>query len=370
MCLESKQKAERTVRKAPTLKDVASLAGVSPYTVSAVINGARSNTQVSEATRRRIFASAEEVNYYPNAVARSLASRKTYCLGVQFGILEPTQAIGNPYATALLQGIMGEAAMHRYNVLLFTETWVNASESAPTFRNRRTDGVILVAPLTDTDMLPALSALPLSLVAVSPDPAECPAHVPSVDVDNERGIFLAVEHLVRLGHTRIAHVTGNANVASVTERRQGFMDAGRKFGLPAVPEEYIVTATYDAATVPDILPRLLASPMPPTAIVAGNDNLALAIIAVCRTLNVRVPQDLSVVGFDDMPSAREITPALTTVRQPLREIGAEAVRLLLADINAALETGGEPGKVHRPTRLQPQLIERESTSAVSPVVRT
>ncbi|MBC7807535.1 MAG: LacI family DNA-binding transcriptional regulator [Akkermansiaceae bacterium] len=350
------------MRKAPTLKDVASLAGVSPYTVSAVINGARSNTQVSEATRLRIFASAEKVNYHPNAVARSLASRRTYCLGVQFGILEPTEAIGNAYATALLQGIMGAAAIHRYNVLLFTETWVNARQSAPAFRDRRTDGVILVAPLTDTDMLPALSALPLPLVAVSPNPSQCPAHTPSVDVDNSQGIMLAVRHLAGLGHTRIAHVTGNANVASVIERRQAFLETVRKCDLPATPDEYLVTATYDAATIPEILPALMALPVPPTAIVAGNDNIAFAIIAACRALNVRVPEELSVVGFDDTPSAREITPALTTIRQPLQEIGAEAVRLLLGEINSNLGTGTDEERMHLPTRLRPQLILRESTA--------
>lgn len=352
------------MKKAPTLKDVASLAGVSPYTVSAVINGARSNTQVSEATRKRIFASAEKVNYHPSAVARSLASRKTYCLGVQFGILEPTKAIGNTYATALLQGIMGEAEKHHYNVLLFTETWVNAQKSAPPFRDRRTDGVILIAPLTDTDMLSALSDLPLSLVAVSPDPSECPPHVPSVDVDNAKGILLAVQHLVELGHTRIAHITGNPNVASVTERRQAFIDATKAFDI-SVPSEYIVTATYDAATVSEILPQLLALPTPPTAIVAGNDNLALAIIAACRKLNVRVPEDLSLVGFDDTPSAREITPALTTIRQPLVEIGAEAVRLLLAEINSEKEPDEEERKAYKPSLLEPLLIIRESTMQVS-----
>lgn len=349
------------MKKAPTLKDVASLAGVSPYTVSAVINGARSNTQVSEATRKRILASAEKVNYHPSAVARSLASRKTYCLGVQFGILEPTKAIGNSYATALLQGIMGEAEKHHYNVLLFTETWVNAAKSAPAFRDRRTDGVILIAPLTDTDMLSALSALPLSLVAVSPDPAECPVHVPSVDVDNAHGVFLSVQHLVERGHTRIAHITGNPNVASVIERRQAFLEAMKTFKL-TVPDDFVITATYDATTVPKLLPELLARPDPPTAIVAGNDNLALAIISTCRAKNVRVPEDLSVVGFDDTPLACQVNPALTTIRQPLVEIGTEAVRLLLAEINSEREPEEEARPVHLPCRLQPELIIRESTT--------
>lgn len=349
------------MKKAPTLKDVASLAGVSPYTVSAVLNGARSNTVVSEATRRRIVESAERVNYHPNAVARSLASRKTYSIGVQFGVLNPTEAIGNSYATGLLQGMMHEAALHQYNILLYTEEWIDAAKSARTFRDRRTDGVILVAPLMDTDMLQALSALPLSLVAISADPESCADHVPCVDVDNSAGIHAAVAHLVAQGHTRIAHLTGNRNVASVVLREQAFVQARDAHGLPPVPE-YVVSATYDAMTINTILPRLMALANPPTAIVAGNDNLALGVIATARAMGIAVPTQLSVVGFDDVPSAGQVTPALTTVRQPLFEIGAEAVRLLLQEINASPENSGETR--HSPRLVPPTLIERESTAPI------
>ena len=338
---------------------------MSPYTVSAVVNGSRSNTLVSEATRRRIMESAAKVDYHPNAVARSLASRKTFSIGVLFGVLNPTAAIGNAYAIALLQGIMDEAAAHRYNILLFTQEWEDAVRSAPGFRDRRTDGVILVAPLTDTDMLAALSALPIPLVAISPDPALCPAHVPSVDVDNAAGIRQAVRHLADLGHTRIAHITGNPNVASVDQRRKAFILSLAERGLPPALPGHIVPASYDAKTVPDLVPRLLDSGTRPTAIVAGNDNIAAAVIMVCRSLGVSVPGQLSVIGFDGLLSESEVTPALSTIRQPIREIGAEAVRLLLAEIESSKESDVVGGRVHHPIYLAPELVLRGSVGRVA-----
>lgn len=347
------------MKKAPTLKDVAVIAGVSPYTVSAILNGARSNTQVSAATRRRIMESAATLDYHPNAVARSLASRKTNTLGVQFGVLKPTSAMANAYASALLQGMMLEAAAHHNNVLLFTETWVSGAKSAPRFRDRRTDGVVLIAPLTDSDMLSALSDLPIPLVAISPDPMSCPSHIPSVDVDNIKGIQIAVEHLVALGHTRIAHVTGNENVASVIIRKDAFVTAMNEAGLPIRPE-YIVAATYDGRAVPAVFPALMELAEPPTAIIAGNDNIALAILANARERNICVPSDLSVVGFDDIPTARQVTPALTTIRQPLVEIGQTAVSLLLAEIESAQTT--ETRWQDAPHLVAPEIIIRESTA--------
>jgi LacI family transcriptional regulator len=343
-------------QKAPTLNDVAREAGVSPYTVSVVLNGARSNTRVSEATRRRIVESAAALRYHPNAVARGLAKRRTNTLGVLFSVVDPTTALTNAYASGLLQGVVTHAASRGFDVLLYTELWKGAERSAARFRDRRADGVIVAAPLTDTDILPALAALDLPLVAISPAPDARPAAIPAVDVDNERGIRLAVEHLVALGHRRIAHLTGDANVASVPLRRAAFERAMAAAGLP-VPPGYVVPCTYDGGTVGEVVPGLLALPEPPTAVVAGNDNLAIATLAAARALGVDVPGGLSVVGFDDNPAAAQVTPALTTVRQPLLAIGGEAARLLIDRIEGKEEvTGGL-------TLSAPELIVRASTGA-------
>ena len=344
--------------KAPTLSDVARAAGVSPYTVSVVLNGARSNTRVSDTTRKRILDSAADLRYHPNALARSLAKRQTNTLGVLFGVVQSTAALSNAYASGILQGIVAHAAARGYDVLLYTELWKDAEQSAARYRDRRTDGVIVVAPLTDMDVVAGLSTLHLPLVAVSAAPDACPEGVPNLDVDNGAGVRSAVDHLASLGHRRIAHLTGDANVASVPLRRAAFEGAMAERGL-AVPPGYVVPCTYDAHTVPDALPPLLLSrPDPPTAVFAGNDNIAIAVLEFARRNGLRVPEDLSVVGFDDIPAASQVTPALTTLHQPLPEIGGAAADALL-DLLEPSPAGQDAAAALSP--VPPTLIVREST---------
>lgn len=341
-------------KKAPTLRDVALSAGVSPFTVSAVLNGSRSNTRVSETTRRRIEETAVALRYHPNAVARSLARRCTNILGVFVGVVDSVTALANPYASAILQGVVTRASRSGYDVLLYTEPWQDASRSAARFRDRRSDGVILVAPLMDTDIVSALAALDLPIVAISAAPEHTPVGIASVDVDNTRGIRLAIEHLRNLGHRRIAHLTGEANVASVPLRRIAFQEEMLRQGM-TVPDAYIVPCTYDGYTVAASLRTLLSLPIPPTAIVAGNDNIAIAVMETARELGISVPHQLSVVGFDDISASSQVTPKLTTLRQPLQAIGECAADLLMARLN----------NEQRDTNvvlLAPELIVRGSTA--------
>ncbi|MES2460305.1 MAG: LacI family DNA-binding transcriptional regulator [Armatimonadota bacterium] len=341
-------------KKAPTLRDVALSAGVSPFTVSVVLNGSRSNTRVSDATRRRIQETAATLHYHPNAVARSLARRCTNTIGVFFGVVESVAALANPYASAILQGVVTRARKSGYDVLLYTEPWHGESRSAARFRDRRSDGVILVAPLTDTDIVSALAGIELPIVAISAAPEHTPAGVASVDVDNPLGIKLAVQHLWSLGHRRIAHLTGDANVASVRLRRDAFREEMMGHGA-VLPDAFIVPGTYDGLAVEKSLRTLLSLPEPPSAIIAGNDNIAIAIMETARELGISVPQQLSVVGFDDISAASQVTPKLTTLRQPLQDIGESAADLLMAQLN----------NEQRETNLvllPPELIVRESTA--------
>jgi Transcriptional regulators len=345
-------------KKAPTLTDVARAAGVSPYTVSVVLNGARSNTRVSEATRARILESAAALRYHPNAMARSLVKRRASAIGVLFSVVESTEALANPYASGLLQGIVTRAAHRGYDVLLYNERWQDAAHSAARYRDRRTDGVIVVAPLTDTDIVPGLALLDIPLVAVSAASVACPPGTANVDVDNALGVRLAVEHLLAGGHRRIAHLMGNENVASVPLRRQAFLDVMAEAGL-SVPEAYVVPCTYDATTVGEALDHLLRRPEPPTALLAGNDNIAIAALNYARENNLSVPEELSVVGFDDIPAASQVTPRLTTVHQPLHEIGGAAADTLIDRIEGAADAPAPAGDGSR--YLEPSLVIREST---------
>lgn len=339
-------------KKAPTLSDVANSAGVSLYTASVVLNGARSNTRVSEATRRRILESAATLRYHPNAMARGLVHRRMQTLGVFFGVVEPSIIIMNPYASTLLQGVLKVAAESAYRVTIFTEPWQDAATSALRFRDGRTDGVLVIAPPLDIDLLPGLASLGLSLSVIAA-PGERYG-IPAVDVDNAKGIRLAVEHLIGLEHHRIAHITGNPNMASVPVRRDTFCATMNAAGCP-VPDEYLIASRYDGRGVEEALKGLLSLAAPPTAIIAGNDTLAIGALLAARNLGVRIPEDLSIVGFDDAPAGAFLTPPLTTVRQPLLEIGELATRLLIQQIEG--ET--VPVTAHL---LEPELVVRGSTA--------
>ncbi|GAB4452891.1 MAG: LacI family DNA-binding transcriptional regulator [Armatimonadaceae bacterium] len=339
-------------REMPTLSDIAASAGVSKYTVSVVLNGARSSTRVSDETRKRINAVARDLGYYPNAMAQGLRRRRINTVGVLFGPVEPSVILANPYASGILQGILAEASQRRCDVTLFSEPWKADAGQEGRFRDGRTDGVILVAPLAGSQVVERLSEIGVRLVTVA-YPGE-KHNAPSVDVDNVAGIRLAVAHLVEQGHRRIAHLTGDMDMVSVLVRRQAFVEATGAHGI-STPEAYIRICRYSGERTEEAVHELLQLPEPPTAIVAGNDAIAMAAMTAARERGLSVPEQLSVVGFDDIPSAQLVTPALTTVRQPLREIGTEAMRLL----QDLVEGKDVEMRAHL---LTPELIVRDSTT--------
>ncbi|MCE7700249.1 MAG: LacI family transcriptional regulator, partial [Methanobacterium paludis] len=203
-----------------TIRDVARRSGVSVATVSYVLNnGPR---PVRPETRQRVLDAMRELDYHPNAMARGLARRKMNTLGVLLPMVETT-IVTNPYASGILRGILQAAAGAGYNVTLFTERWRSARESLGVFRDRRTDGLLLVAPPMDSDMLPALAGLDMPLAVISA-PAGW-SQTLSVDVDNMGGALQATEYLIALGHRRIAHITGHTNLASVPPRVEGYRRA-------------------------------------------------------------------------------------------------------------------------------------------------
>jgi DNA-binding LacI/PurR family transcriptional regulator len=333
----------------PTIIDVARESGVSVATVSYVLNdGPR---PVRPATRQRVLDAVRRLGYHPNAMARGLVRRRMDTLGVLFGAIEPG-IVTNPYAVGVLAGVFLTAAETGQSITLFTQPWVSAEESTAPFRDRRTDGVLMIAPLTDSDMLPAVAGLDVPLVVISP--AVAADGIISVDVDNIEGARLATEHLLALGHRHIVHVTGNANQPSVPPRREGFLSAMAAAGI-ACAAENVVTSAYNSRIGYAAIRHLLTRSEAPTAIFAGNDVLALAALDAARDLGIAVPERLSIVGFDDIPAASLVTPPLTTVRQPLTEIGRQATRFLVARVN------GEPVPA-RAHLEEPALVVRGSTA--------
>ncbi len=310
---------------------------------------------VRAATRMKVLDTMRRLEFHPNAMARGLVHRRINTIGVLFGKVEPA-IVTNAYATAVLEGIFTASAEAGFNVTLFTEPWSDAEQSAAPFRDRRTDGVVVVAPLSDSDMAEGLAALGMPVVVVS-----APCHdigLPSVDVDNEKGARLAAEHLLSLGHTRIAHVMGSENQSSVAPRRQGFLNALSDAGV-TVPPHYLVSSAYSLSLSYESARRLLEMPDRPTAVFGGNDFIALSTLRAANDLGLRVPEDLSIVGFDDIQACSLVQPPLTTIRQPLSEMGQRAVRLLAAKINH--EPVADTTEVY-----EPSLIVRGSTASPPP----
>lgn len=346
----------------PTLQDVARIAGVSPFTASTVLNGSRSNTRVSAATRLRIEEAAKSLSYHPNATARSLVTRTTRIIGVLIPfVVSSSEAFSDDYASAVLGGITEQAASEGYDILHYTQPWRDDAASVARFRDRRTDGVLVVAPLAGSDVIEALSALDIPVVAISalplPYSEEIPTGIGFVDVDNAAGIRLAVEHLLQLGHTRIAHLSGQYNSASAVLRRSAWEDVLKEYGVPS-PSEYICAGTYDGYMAADALDGLLQLATPPTAIIAGNDHIAFAILEHAKKRGITIPEQLSVVGFDDVPLAKYVDPPLTTVRQPLRAIGRAAAQRLILQISESEDAQSQP----RTILLPPELTIRNSTT--------
>lgn len=312
-----------------TIYDVAKASGVSLATVSNVINNG--SRPVRPETRQRILDAIERLDYHPSAVARGLARQRTRTLGILFGVVESSSIVINAYSASILQAVLAEAAQTGYDVTHLTAPWRGAAESLRTFRDGRTDGNVLVAPPTDSDILPSLASLGLPLVAISAPPSG----VPTVDVDDAAGTRLAMDHLLSLGHRRIAHICGPENLPSALVRREGYLEALRKAGIE-VRESYLVPGAYRPEEGYAGTRRLLALEEPPTAIFAANDEIALGVLEATRELGVSIPGRLSLVGVDDRPVSALLTPPLTTIRQPFEAIGRRATRLLVDAIEGAV----------------------------------
>ena len=335
-------------RKRPTSADVARLAGVSRTTVSFVLN-ANPSVQISPATRRRVIEAAEQLGYAPSAAARSLAGGTTRTVGLVMRQY-PEQVAADALLADTLRGLSAVTREAGYRVLVEPMPPGDVSYTS-LVRSHHVDGLILSGPLAE-DRLPLEreADFPVVLQGSLPD-----TQIPSVDVDNRQGARLAVEHLIRLGHRRIACIT-NADPAytAADERLAGYRDALQAAGLPC--EERLVTAAaFDAASGRLAMARLLQRGLPFSALFAGNDVVALGAIGAARANGLRVPRDLAVVGFDDIPLAAHFDPPLTTVRLPAYELGFTAGRALIDRIAGRLV----------PVRsiLATELVVRESATA-------
>ncbi len=300
-----------------TISDVARVAGVSVATVSKVVNN---RYGVAAGTSERVLAVVEELGYESSLVARSLRRTSTNVIGVLVAEFEP-------YSTELLKGISSAVDGTGYELLAYAGRTDGGARTGWERRSlSRLAGTLVDAAIVVTPTMVMSADSPVPVVAV--DPHTGPEGTPTVDSDNTTGAREAVEHLIGLGHRRIAHLGGRADLESARLRELGYRQALEGAGI-AVDPLLIKVGGYrpDLADAP--VRTLLDRPDRPTAVFAANDLSAIHVIEVAAELGLRVPEDLSVVGFDNIPESWGSTPPLTTVAQPLHRMGAEALRMVL-----------------------------------------
>ncbi|MBD3346787.1 MAG: LacI family DNA-binding transcriptional regulator [Chitinivibrionales bacterium] len=329
---------------AVTLKDIAEKAGVTAATVSMVINN---KPNISENTRKKVLKIARELNYYPNVIARGLATRKSNAIGV----IVPNLA--SSFVVRILQGIKSTNRDIDYTVQLFDTIGQKESESQlfqRLARERRIDGIILISALVPEEELHVFrdENVPCILVA-----RECDI-LDSVFVNNTQGAHNATSYLIEKGHSNIACVTCNKPNVPTQDRLNGYKDALKKHDIE-FKENYVFEVNDDlVGDGMEIFDRIRTQAPETTAVfVPAGDMTAIGIIKEAKKRNVIVPDSLAVVGFDDLPAAEVIEPTLTTVRQPKLEMGDYAINMIVDKLE-----GRESGIKHK--ELHTKFIVRES----------
>jgi LacI family transcriptional regulator len=329
-----------------TIRDVARRAGVSTATVSRVLAGI-GNPKVE--TSGAVMAAVEALDYRPSAVARSLRMRRTNT----FGLI--VTDIQNPFFPELVQAADDAAREVGYSILLGSAAFDEhrAVHYLDLMADRRVDGMIVASSQVAEESWRWLSESPVPVVVVNAEPANVPITV--ITSDNRAGMRMAAEHLISLGHRRMAYVRGLGGITADQPRVEGFLEACREAGIPASD---LIELRGDAqfAGGERAVAELLAAGTDVTAIACHNDITAIGALRALRAARVRVPADISVVGCDDIAAASWVVPALTTIAQQKAEMGRMAVERLLAMLDA-----GDGGIAPETIRVPMVLQVREST---------
>ena len=330
-----------------TIKDVAALAGISYTTVSHVLNKTR---PVSEEVRVKVEAAIKRLDYVPSAVARSLKAKTTATIG----LLVPNSL--NPYFAELARGIEDYCERNGYRVIL-----CNSDDNPDKQRNylrvlleKRIDGLIVTSAGGDSGLAQGLAGVRTPMVIVDRGLEGVDADL--VRIDHHYGAYLATRHLLELGHRDIACIGGPANTSVAQMRLAGFRQALQEAGVE-VPAGRILESDFSSTGGYRAAAQLLES-RPPSAIFAANDMMGIGVLRAAAERNIRVPSELSVIGFDDILMSRYVYPALTTVGQSILQLGETAAELLLRRI-AARELPVDQRIV------TPNIVLRESTAPLS-----
>jgi LacI family transcriptional regulator len=307
-----------------TIRDVARAAGVSVATVSRVLNN---HASVRTETRTRVTAAAHELDYTPNEVARSLITSRTHALGVLLPDLY------GEFFSEVLRGVDLRARRDGFH-LLVSSSHANGEDLVGALRSMRgrIDGLIVMAPDVDTAELLTAAGTGFPLVLLDPGPRALGCD--SISIDNMAGAEAAVDHLLALGHRLVATITGPEHNADAQQRLAGYRRALEARGI--IPDPALVAiGDFTEPSGYAAVARLLELRPRPTAIFAANDNMAIGAMSALAQAGLRVPEDMAIVGFDDIAMARYLNPPLTTVNVDLLDLGARAVQRLIDTKNGA-----------------------------------
>ena len=329
-----------------TIHDVAAEAEVSIKTVSRVLN---KEPQVRSSTRERVLQAARSLHYEPNPQARGLKGRRTHSIGLLY---ENPQEFS--YVQKALEGVFGACRSRNLSLLLRPcPEHVPAEDVRQFVLQTRVDGVVLLAPLGDRpDILGMLKELETPMAQVSPGVTSLDAI--SVNPRDKDACELLTEHVLSYGHRRIGFIQGDPRHGSSHKRLRGFLECLKRHGH-AAEERLLVQGFYTFDSGKQAAHRLLRERPRPTAIIASNDDMAAGAIVAARELDLEVPEDLSVLGFDDSPIASHTWPPLTTMRQPISEMASAAAFSLVDHI-----VGDSEKPAHR--EFDCEIVERESLS--------
>jgi LacI family transcriptional regulator len=346
-----------------TIRDVAKESGFSSTTVSIVLNNAPLARYIPATTKKRIERAAKKLGYRPNLFARSLRSKRSHTVGVM--VFDMT----DPYCTLVLRGI--ESTLYQSSYLpILTDVHNERSRFERYLEmllDRRVEALIVLANwlFLDINLLGDLekSSIPTAIIGVELKTES----INSVIVDNEMGAHMAVEHLYSLGHRKIAFIRGPKTLADSAPRWKGIRNFSKAAGLELdtrlildLPESREPISSFEAGY--KLTEDLIKQKRPFTAILAFDDMTAFGAIRALTKAGLRVPEQCSVIGFDDVATCALYTPPLTTIRQPMQTMGATAVGIVVDGINAVLEKR-EVTALHR--KVAPELVVRESTHSLS-----
>lgn len=329
------------------INDVAKKAGLSTVTVSRVINNAPS---VREYNRQKVLNAMRELGYTPSAAARTLAKGKTGIIG----LIAPSME--DPFFNSVIKSINYCLLNRGYFLAISLHDEINNDEingiyigKNYLFQDGRVDGIIILSPTNENEYIQELEQKGLPFILI--DNQESHTDIFSIIVDNYKGGYDITKYLLNLGHTKIGFIGGNDIYLSARERRRGFIDALKDFNL----EPFIIEdGDFTIGTGYEIMEKWIKNDKIPTAVFASDDKIALGAINACQAHNIKVPQDISICGYDNLLIAAELRPHLTTVQQPVEQMGKKAAEIMLQLIQGYC-------LIPKTIKLPPKLIIRDST---------